>query len=94
MRGAAREVESNVKRIEAARSNRVLQRKKLDVETERYKNGLSTVYQVLQFQSDLTAAEAAELKATLDYQRSVVALQKATGTLTEESGVEVAGATN
>jgi outer membrane protein TolC len=92
VRAAARDVETNLKRIEAARANRVLQQRKLDVETERHQNGLSTLYQVLQFQSDLTAAEAAELRALLDYHRSTVVLEKATGVLASKHGVELVDA--
>jgi outer membrane protein len=90
VRGAVRDVETNLKRVEAARANRVLQQRRLDIETERYRNGLSTVFQVLDAQAELTAAEASELRATLDYHRSTVALDKAMGTLAPKRGVSFA----
>jgi outer membrane protein TolC len=89
VRNAVRNVDANAKRVEAARANRVLQEKNVAVETERHRNGLSTVYQVLQTQADLTSAQSAELKARLDYQLSLVELDRAVGRLAEEHGFEI-----
>ena len=60
-RGAA--VESSAKSIDAAAKARELAERNLDAEQKKFANGMSTNYQVLQIQSDLAAAQAAELQS-------------------------------
>ena len=79
VRNAARNYESGYKRVLAAQANHRLQERKLDAEKTRYQNGLSTSYQVLQFQNDLSSARSAEIAALTDYQLARSALETATG---------------
>ncbi len=89
VRDAVRSVETNIKRVQAARVNADLQARKVSDEQKRYEYGLSTSFQVLTFQNDLTDARNALIRALLDYNRSLVALSEATGVLLEEKGIKV-----
>jgi outer membrane protein TolC len=68
---AVRRVQTDFKRIETNRSARILAEKQLQAEQERYKVGLSTTFLVLQFQRDLAIARSNELRAILDYNKSL-----------------------
>jgi outer membrane protein TolC len=94
VRTAARNVESGVKRVEAARANSVLQRKTLEAEQKKFENGLSTSFEVLQIQTDLANAQLAEIRAILDYTKSLAALEAAKGTLLEARGMTLAEVTD
>ena len=84
-----RQVQTNVKRVQAARVNVDLQRKKLEAEQKRLQYGLSNSFQVLSFQNDLTAAQSSEVKAIIDYNKSLANLANATGTLLDKQGIVV-----
>jgi outer membrane protein TolC len=81
VRRAVRDVETAREQITAARASRVLQEKKLDAEIKKFENGLSTNFEVLQFQTDLTTAESAELRSIVEHTKALVALKKARGEL-------------
>lgn len=85
VRRAVRDVETAREQITAARASRVLQERKLDAEIKKFENGLSTNFEVLQFQTDLTTAESAELRAIIDHTKALVALRKARGELLSSS---------
>ena len=89
VRTAVRNVDSGVQRVEAARKNVELQQKKLDAEQKKFENGMSTSFEVLTFQNDLANAELAEIRARLDYIKSLAALERATGTLLEARGMQI-----
>ena len=69
--------------------NTVLQQKKLEAEQKKFENGMSTSFEVLTFQRDLANAELAEVRALLDYVKSLAALEKAKGTLLEARGLSL-----
>jgi outer membrane protein TolC len=73
-------VQTDFKRIETTRSARILAEKQLQAEQERFKVGLSTTIFVLGFQRDLAVARANELRAIVDYNKSLsnLARNKAT----------------
>lgn len=77
---AVRRVQTDFKRIETTRSARILAEKQLQAEQERFRVGLSTTIFVLQFQRDLAIARGNELRAIIDYNKSLSNLmrQKAT----------------
>jgi outer membrane protein len=77
---AVRRVQTDFKRIETTRSARILAEKQLQAEQERFKVGLSTTIFVLGFQRDLAVARANELRAIVDYNKSLsnLARNKAT----------------
>jgi outer membrane protein TolC len=89
VRTAARSVESGVKRVAAARSSKVLQRKTLEAEQKKYENGMSTSFEVLRIQTDLSNAQLSEIRAVLDYVKSLAELERAKGTLIEARGFQI-----
>ncbi len=80
VREAVRRVQTDFKRIETTRSARIMAEKQLQAEQERLKVGLTTTRFVLDFQRDLATAQGNELRATLDYNKSLsnLARHKAT----------------
>ena len=80
VREAVRRVHTDFKRIETTRSARIMAEKQLQAEQERLKVGLSTTRFVLDFQRDLAIAQGNELRATVDYNKSLsnLARHKAT----------------
>lgn len=80
VREAVRRVQTDFKRIETTQSARILAEKQLKTEQERLKVGLSTTRFVLDFQRDLATAQGHELRAVIDYNKSLsnLARHKAT----------------
>lgn len=89
VRTAARNVESGAKRIAAARSNTVLQRKTLEAEQKKFDNGMSTSFEVLRIQTDLSDAQVREIQALLDHTKAIADLERAKGTLLEARGLTI-----
>jgi outer membrane protein TolC len=87
VRTAVREVETAAKRVEAAKVARELAEKKLQAEEKKLAVGLSTNYQVLQFQRDLVTAQTSELRALIDYKLALSKLEKALGRTLESNGI-------
>ena len=89
VRKAARQIETNSQRVEAARVNVRLQKEKLEAEEKKYENGMSTSFQVLEFQEDLAEAERNHARALIDYNVSLAELDRVTGTLASNRGIIV-----
>jgi len=81
VRTAARAIQTDKKRIDAAEKNVELQRKKVEAEQKKFENGMSTSFQVLTYQEDLTTALGTKNRALVDYRKSLTALERAKGTL-------------
>jgi outer membrane protein TolC len=75
VRQAARNVQTNQQRVETTRASRQLAERRLDAEQRKFTAGTSTSFQVFQAQRDLSQARNNELRATLDYSRSIVDLE-------------------
>ena len=71
VREAVRRVQTDFKRMETTRSARIMAEKQLQAEQERLKVGLSMTRFVLDFQRDLATAQGNELRATVDYNKSL-----------------------
>jgi outer membrane protein len=69
---AALQVDSGLKRYEAAVVARDLAQTRLSAEQSRFEVGLSTNFFVVQAQRDLATSQNAELRALLDYRRALV----------------------
>jgi outer membrane protein TolC len=69
---AALQIENNIRSVEASRAARELSQKLVDAEQSRFEVGMSTNYQVVQAQRDLRDAQNAELRALLNYRKSLV----------------------
>jgi outer membrane protein TolC len=89
VRAAVRTVETNARRIDANRSARVLAEEQLRVEQRRLEAGVSTTFNVLQFQRDLSAAQANEIQAITDYNKSLATLDNTLGTVLERNRIEM-----
>ena len=72
VRDAARTLTTNQKRVGSTRASRELAVRRLDAETKKFAAGQSTSFFVFQAQRDLALAQNNELKAILDYNKSVV----------------------
>ncbi|HKQ96585.1 MAG TPA: TolC family protein, partial [Candidatus Polarisedimenticolia bacterium] len=84
---AVRQVRTNIRRVQSAQVNVRLQREKLQAEQKKFENGMSTSFQVLQFQDDLANAETRENLAKNDYAKALVELARAKGTTLTERGI-------
>ncbi len=89
VRAFARAVRTAEQQIEAAKVSTKLERKNLEAEQKRYENGLSTSFEVLQIQEDLTEALSREVRAITNYRRALNAFYFATGEILEQVGVEL-----
>ena len=89
VREGVRRIEANARRIDANRAARALAEEQLRVERRRLEAGVSTTFNVLSFQRDLTVAEANELRAIADYFESLVNLEKVQGTVLEANRIEM-----
>ena len=72
VREAARNVQTNAKRVDATRASRALAEKRLEAEEKRFQAGLTSSFFVLQAQRDLNVARNSELLALVEYAKSVV----------------------
>jgi outer membrane protein TolC len=72
VRDAARNVNTNQKRVGSARASRELQEKKLEAEEKKLAAGMSSSFFVFQAQRDLALARTAEIQAISDYNKSLV----------------------
>lgn len=72
VRDAARSVNTNAKRVETTRVARELNEQRLQAEEKKFAAGTSTSFFVFQAQRDLEQARNNELRAVLDYNKSLV----------------------
>jgi outer membrane protein TolC len=69
---AALQVTNATEALAAARAARELSQRRLDAEMSRFEVGMSNNYQVVQSQRDLREAQNSELRALLNYRKSLV----------------------
>jgi len=74
-----RNLETASKRVEVTRAATVLARTQLEAEQEKFRLGLSTSFNVLQLQNQLTAARSDEIRALSDYNEALGQLDQVTG---------------
>jgi outer membrane protein TolC len=79
VRTSMRNLQADVKRLNASRASRILQEKKLDAEKKKLAVGLSTNHVVLDFQDDLAQAQSEELLAKVDYEKNLAQLERYMG---------------
>lgn len=92
VRDAARQVSTNIKRIEATRAARVLAERRLEAEQKKFGVGMSTSFLVFQAQRDLATARVNELRAILDYNQSLADFEAVQEAAIGGAGVSLAGA--
>jgi outer membrane protein TolC len=89
VREAVRQIDTDIKRVKATRASRVLAERKLDAEEKKLEVGISTNFQVLEFQEDLAVAESNETRAIIDYNRSLINLERAKGTILQTNNISL-----
>jgi outer membrane protein TolC len=72
VRDAARQVQTNQKRVDSARAFRELADRRLDAERRKFAAGMQTNFFVFQAQRDLAEARTDEARAMADYNKSLV----------------------
>jgi cell division septation protein DedD len=81
IREAVRGIETAIKRVEVTRAATQLAQTQLEAEQEKFRLGLSTSFEVLQFQRELTDARSAETQSLSDYNVELARLDQRTGVL-------------
>jgi outer membrane protein TolC len=81
VRQAIRDIETSSKRVEVTRQASELARIQLEAEQEKFRLGLSTSFNVLTFQQELSAARSNETSALTEYNVAVARLDQLTGKL-------------
>lgn len=89
VRTAYRALETARKSLDASRASERAEAKKLEAEQKKFENGLSTSFQVLDFDEDLARARSALRRAEINVHKAVVNLERATGAFLEERGISV-----
>lgn len=89
VREAVRRVQTDFKRIETTRSARIMAEKQLQAEQQRLNVGLSTTRFVLDFQRDLATALGNELRAVVDYNKSLSNLARVKATTLDRYHIEL-----
>jgi outer membrane protein TolC len=72
VRDAARQVQTNQKRIDSARAARELAERRLEAEEKKFAAGIQISFFVFQAQRDLAQARTNEIRALSDYNKSLV----------------------
>ncbi len=85
---AGRAVMTNNALMESNRQAVRLQEANVAAEEKRLQMGVTTSYQVLRIQEDLTAAQVQELQARISFEKALVDFQLATGTLLHDLGID------
>lgn len=89
VRKAARDIDTSAKEITATRTAREAAEKNLDAERKRYENGMTTNFQVLQVQEQLSTARVREIQSLVGYNKSLANYHRAVGDLLEARNIRV-----
>lgn len=90
VRRALRELRTARERIEITRARVESEQANLDAERKRFDVGVSTSFEVLEFQENLAAAQESHILAIVDYNKATIALERARGTLLGAYGIQFA----
>lgn len=89
VRGAVRQLETDKKRIDATKAAEEFARQALSTEERKHELGITTSYELLQFQANSATATKNRLRAVIDYRKSIVALYQALGVTLEKLNIEL-----
>jgi len=89
VRTTARAIDTAAKQISATRTAREAAEENVNAERKRYENGMSTNFQVLQIQQQLSDARGNELQALVGYNKAIAAYHHAVGDLLETLKITV-----
>lgn len=88
IRQILRALETNLRLIQAFAANVEAEEAKLDAEIKRYEVGSSTIFEILDFQEDLAAAQVRYLESVVNYNKSLVELQRSKGSFLSDYRTE------
>jgi len=89
VRKAIRDVDTASKQITATRAARDAAEKNLEAERKRFENGMTTNFNVLQIQQQLSDARSRELQAAVFYNKALANYHRAVGDLLDQRGIVV-----
>ncbi|HEX7151803.1 MAG TPA: TolC family protein [Thermoanaerobaculia bacterium] len=89
VRDAARAVVTAARSIQATRAAREAAEQNLEAERRRYENGMTTNFQVLEIQQQLSDARVRELQALVFYNQNLAAYHRAVGDILEVRNITV-----
>lgn len=89
VRQTARDVDTASRSIAATRTAREAAERNLEAERKRYENGMTTNFQVLQVQQQLSDARVRELQAQVGYQQALSAYHRAVGDILDIRSISV-----
>lgn len=89
VRSSIRQINGNKKRIEATDAAEKFAKQVLATEEKKYAVGLSTSYQLLQFQANQVLATKNHLSAVIDYQKSIVSLYQSLGITLDKLNIKL-----
>jgi outer membrane protein len=89
VRKTARDIDTTAREIGASRTAREAAEQNLEAERRRYENGMTTNFNVLQIQSQLSDARAREIQSLVAYNKSVAAYHRAVGDLLEVANIKI-----
>ncbi|MEA2166330.1 MAG: outer membrane protein [Thermoanaerobaculia bacterium] len=89
VRTAARAIDTAAKNIFAAKTAREAAEENVSAERKRYENGMSTNFQVLQIQQQLSDSRGAELRALVSYNKAIAAYHRAVGDLLATRNISI-----
>lgn len=89
VRTAARAVDQFAQTIAATRAAREAAEQNVEAERKRYENGMTTNFQVLEVQQQLSDARVRELQAIIGYNNAVSAFHRAVGDILDVHGISL-----
>ena len=89
VRQALRALDTASQRWHAGGKARELAERQLEIEQARFEVGMTTNFEVLDFQEQLAQARTNELRSLIDYRLAEAELRRSTGSLTDSHGIEV-----
>ena len=89
VRQTVRDIDTAARRITAARAARDAAEKNVDAERKRYENGMTTNFNVLSVQQELSDARSREIAALVLYNKAIASFHRAVGDLLEVHDIKV-----
>lgn len=89
VRNALTQVDMQKARIEAAQKARELAERRLEAEQKKFELGASTIRFVLEEQRNVTQTQTDELQALVNYTKSLVDVDRATGMTLKKNNIEI-----
>ena len=88
-RQAIRQIKTDAKRLQASEVAEKLAKEQLKAEEKKFKVGLSTSFNVLEFQEGLAEKQRNELKAIIDFNKSKIRLRQTLATTLENHNIKL-----